>query len=239
MNVAVCDCDKNFCAKIADILVRSAQTVGAALCVHPFTNPEDLLDAFDKPIEYLAVFLEIDLGPYNGFELGRVLKNKYKTIEIVFITQNKDYVLRGYTIPAYRYIAKNTLENKTLDCVRHLLLDKYRRQALLNLGFIGSTGIISASTIEYIEANASCTLLHTAGGQEELVIAGANMDEAENVMTFYQFVRLQKNYLVNHIYIASISPYRVVLASGTVIPIHRPSYQKIKSILACFRKQIG
>ena len=76
---------------------------------------------------YHIIFLDMILGEKNGIEVARIIRQKNKTVPMIFISAYAEFALQGYSVRAFNYILKNDLD-QTFYIVMDSLLDELKLQ---------------------------------------------------------------------------------------------------------------
>lgn len=91
--IAVCDDDKAVCAEIEDALMEYSKRHCMKINVDVFYSGESLLKYMEKGNNFDLLYLDIEMDPVNGVEVGRQMRRVHKnySIEIVYISANDGY----------------------------------------------------------------------------------------------------------------------------------------------------
>ncbi len=108
ISVLVCDDDKKFVQDMVELL--RALTENYSIKITGCSQPEKLTDKFLG--DFQIMFLDIDMGNYNGLEIARrVRKLKLDTV-LIFVTHYMEYSPEGYEVNAFRYLLKDNIKDK-------------------------------------------------------------------------------------------------------------------------------
>ena len=103
MNILICDDELLAAEKIADLVSHFAVK---------FTDVEKCMKSSLERCD--IAFLDIDMKPYNGIDLARVLHDANPNAIIIFVTNYIEYAPAGYEVNAFIYLLKPEME-KTFD----------------------------------------------------------------------------------------------------------------------------
>lgn len=173
------------------------------------------------------VFAEVTTGlPKNAF---RVLN--YYTFVYQLIGEEPKIV---YEHTSYEYFGENqTMEKQSLSMdlytfqfVKHLLLDKPRRERLcVTAG--KQTLFLDTNTLLYVKGDGHSTQLYCI---DKTLPCTKSIQELKDELS-NDFYQIHRSYLINTRYLTSVSCYEAELISGVKIPIPAVNYGKVKKEL--------
>lgn len=225
IHVLVCDDDLAFVeratGKIEECLRREGVTVEITKC----NDPSELTDS--HLLRFDMMFLDIDMGTYNGLEIARKVRRLHSEALIIFLTQYVEFSLEGYEVNAFRYLLKDDFEIRLSGHIKDAL--KVLAQKRDSFIFIanGEEYIVKYKNIVYLESQLRVICLHTLNQTRENRFY-ATMEEMENELAPAGFLRIQKSYLVNMRYIMKLNYNQVLLIDGTILPVSQKRFAEIK-----------
>ena len=75
-----------------------------------------------------TLFLDIDMPGIDGITAGRELRGRYPDLIIVYVTGYVQYARDGYSVAAFRYLLKDSLDEELPDCLRDIQQKLYAQQ---------------------------------------------------------------------------------------------------------------
>lgn len=230
MKIAICNANQAILSQLHRHIQDSASIFGSNAEVHFFTDPLELWSTLHRGTTYIAVILDIDISGINGFEMGKAIKRRCRDTKIIFVTENMDYAVLGYTIPAFRYIHYAEINEHISECIQSLLTQYYVSHRILYPIVTGQVKGLSTDSIEYIfGVSKTESVIWVKNDKCKSINAAYGIDQLEILLKSFPFVRLQKNYLANAKYIVKLVNKYAVMQSGVVIPVNRTRYQEIRS----------
>ena len=224
ISVLVCDDDKKFGQDMVELL--RALTENYSIKITGCSQPEKLTDKFLG--DFQIMFLDIDMGNYNGLEIARrVRKLKLDTV-LIFVTHYMEYSPEGYEVNAFRYLLKENIKDKLPNYLKEAIREVQSHADSLMFTINGEQCVIKYNDILYLESSKRLIYLHLADEQKEDRCFYSIMDELEEQLTSAGFLRVHKSYLVNCRYIYSIEKNQLVLDDKTVIPVSRYKAETVK-----------
>ncbi len=184
------------------------------------------------------VFLDIDLGDGNAFDLLDQIKEK--NFDLIFVTGRNDFGIKAFQYSALDYVLKpidpENLKRAVAKSSRNLeqfidqrfqlLFENYRHQRFqkIALPFQDGVEIVATSNIEYCEAKDNyCQIVLDAPDKQKSLLVSRNIGQMEELMPGF-FYRTHKSFLINLHKIErvlKIDGGYVVMESKAEIPIAR------------------
>lgn len=118
MKILICDDELLAAEKIADLVSHFAAQRHLAVSVVKFTDVEKCMKSSLERCD--IAFLDIDMKPYNGIDLARVLHDANPNAIIIFVTNYIEYAPAGYEVNAFRYLLKPEMEKTLCSLLFHL-----------------------------------------------------------------------------------------------------------------------
>ena len=110
MRAIICDDDGRFAKKLEQLIMQYYRNMGMTIDTTVVTNPQNLLKRNDLA-NFDIAFLDADMKPIDGIEVGRALRKRKPKIIIVFVSAYLEFAPKGYTIDAFRYVLKQDIQN--------------------------------------------------------------------------------------------------------------------------------
>ena len=183
------------------------------------------------------LFLDIQLGHENGFDLLDILKNR--PFKIVFTTAFEQYALKAFKYDATDYLLKPYSPKDVIAAVEKVKKRQYdetmynRLEYLVKNGLDGNKQRISINTkegvsyfevddISHVEADRSYCFIYTSDGQKTLV--SKPLKEFESILPMDKFFRTHTSHLVNKKYVEKYvneDGGYALLQGGIQVPVSR------------------
>lgn len=195
------------------------------------------LTKFESPLNFLAsvketkvdlVFLDIDMPEKNGIEVGQELISIYPNINIIFLSSREDLVFDCFALHPFGFIRKAKFKQDFIS-----VMEQFNESVLSSesdderIDFIKKNNVTSykLNEIMYIEGFRNYQELHLKNGSTDLV--RVSMNELETELSKKGFLRTQKGFLVNYLFIRSISSSDVILVDGSLVPLSKKRRDEI------------
>ncbi len=238
ITIAICDVRQECIADVYQKVNKIMQTSFYAFEIYTYLGGKDLLHAIKEGgMSFDIIIIEADLGVDNGIDLIEMIKKRFYSSYVIFMSEKDDFCKQAFRVQPYHFLDK-PLEYRKLKEVLHALI-KTMVVFPPVLDFFYKYGYyrIYLENIVYIECCQRKLVVHM---QDERIYEFYNnlCDVEEQIArSSQQFLRVHRSFLVNMCYIKVIQPGRVILHNGEMIPL---SAQKCRRILATFVKhQLG
>ena len=226
IRVLVCDDDKKF---VQDMVERLKElTADRPICITGCSAPEKLTDQFLS--DFQIMFLDIDMGNYNGLEIARRVRKLRLDTVLIFVTHYMEYSPEGYEVKAFRYLLKANIEEKLPRYLNEAIREAQSHADRLLFAVNGQPCAIKYDDILYLESSKRLIYLHLTDEQMENKCFYAVMAELEEQLASAGFLRVHKSYLVNMRYIEKLNYNGVVLVNKEELPISQKRYSEIKAL---------
>ncbi|WP_168356734.1 LytR/AlgR family response regulator transcription factor [Petralouisia muris] len=215
IKVAVCDDDKQVCAKLVTIVKEYFSDIERAVWVAEFTSGSGLLKA---NIRFDVIFLDIDMPGLNGIQTAKKLRNWDVNSKIIYITNYGKYKSCAYQVHAFDYVEKPVRECRIFDVLKevvHYLDNAVEKQ---KYAFTTEEGVVTLELddIYYFEYMLRRVRINTAQGN---YTATYSLKELYGKFNKYNFESPHKSFIINMLHIKYIKGFDILMENGVTIPL--------------------
>lgn len=231
IEIAICDDERYYVNKIEKMLAAILrQHKISAFHIDTFLSGVELCKDADKVKNYKIVFLDINMSQMDGIKTAEIVRKTNKDAYLVFITAYADYAVEGYMVDAVRYLLKDMLDIMLQECVETILHRLNLKGHKVKYSFIEGERELQADKICYVESESKKhrVAFHMFGTAMVQFHLYGKLDDIENDLADYGFIRIHKSYLVNIKYIQELGNYKAKLKTGDWLPIPREKYRFVK-----------
>ena len=234
MNIAICDDEPAQAELLACRVQQWARARKAEVRIRQYHSADAFLfagegEAFD------VLLLDIQMPGRDGMELARLIRQKDKTLAIVFVTGYADYMAEGYDVAALHYLMKPVDEGKLFAVLDRAANTVSPESSLLIECPEGAVRVAPADLI-CVEAFAHSCRLTTTGGSHEV---RQGMGELARLLQGHGFVQPHRSYLVSLRHVRRAGRDSLELDDGTVVPVSRRRYDGVqRAFLAFYRGEL-
>lgn len=221
---AICDDDREFCRSFEGSLTGICREKMIGFTMDFFYDTVSFARALKEGAEYDLVFLDILLKDENGVDFARKLRSENCGFDLVFITSSREYAVESFDVSPLYYIVKPVSDEKLKTAVERFL-KKYTPESVC-FNIPGGYLHVKLPDIVYIEIFNHSVILHKADGSSKTF--RGTLKEIESQMPQLLFLKPHRSYLVNPEHISRFSRSGIEVTDGTVIPVSRKLYEKVR-----------
>ena len=223
LKIAICDDETFFLENIKVLTKHYFNSKGMMVKIQCYQDTEAFLQSDVN--SYHIIFLDMILGEKNGIEVARIIRQKNKTVPMIFISAYAEFALQGYSVRAFNYILKNDLD-QTFYIVMDSLLDELKLQyETLDLKVENMKQSIRLEDIRYIESFKRYVIIHTK--KEEYKQYG-KISDFETLLEEKGFLRIYKSFLINMNHVEKIENKKAYLNGGITLTCSKERYSEIQ-----------
>lgn len=176
------------------------------------------------------LFLDIELPGADGIALARTIREQNEEIPIVFVTNHTQYVFKGYTVQAFRYLLKPVAPDECAACMqRALRYHESKGSRFLTISFRNGTEQLPIRSVLYIEADDHYINIFTTNGVRRY---HKRLSELAEQLEGTPLLRCHRSYIVNGSHIYTVEDAHAVLDDRSCVPISRAAMPAILSYLS-------
>lgn len=196
---------------------RFTREHGVEFTLTCFASGEEFLNKY-RPA-YDLVLMDIGLPGHNGMETAAALRERDRSVTLIFVTNMAQFAVKGYEVDAFDFVVKPVgYSNFALKLQRALNKLDTRRDSEVLVTLSDSMVRLSASQIKYIEISGHRMVYHTTDGE---LYAYGNLKEVEASLGGGMFARCNNCYLVNLNYVRAVQGHTVTVGTDE-LQISRP-----------------
>lgn len=200
--------------------------------IDTFSNGEDFLESQK---EYHIVFMDVELGEDDGFEVYAAYNKEHKNTILIMFTTHTEFARKGYQYDAFRYIDKSQLEE--IEEVVEALKKKLVQQNSIDIETLdGNTGRVLLRDIIYIEAQGRSLHIATTKG---VLLCKEKIAAMEERLKNYGFYLIHRSYLVNLEWIKAHDIKHIFLKNDEVIYVSRRRYPEFRQVFFHWKIERG
>lgn len=221
----ICDDDNTFAQMINE---KISSVLGSDSYASEYAEDGESLVALCKKELPDAVFLDIDMPNLNGFETAEELSRLSDSLRILFVTSHEDKVYESWTYQPFWFVRKSRLDD--LDAILPRLVTRLRADRLkgksVKVAFDDRMVELDLDNLLTVESQGHYVIFND-GGDEELKIR-SKISDAEEKLSPFGFVRINKGILVNLRTVSTIKGKRVILSNGEEYTVGRERVAEVK-----------
>ena len=230
--IAICENNINILNEMHNIIVNYYRKHEIIIDAQKFRNGKDFLDA-SVSNNFNIIFMDIDLGDYNGVKLIEDLRHKNRSIaQVIFITSYSEYKEQVLSLHTFDYLTKPFSKNKVESVLNELSIwiSKDNNKEGIDISFKTTEGLVTIDirNILYFEyINRKIEIITT---YKKFEMYGSMKDLITKLSDF-NFVSPHAAYIVNLQHIQLLAKDRnVIMKNGEQIPIAQTKQKEFRKI---------
>ena len=169
-----------------------------------------------KPV-YDVIFMDIEMPLMNGMEAAARLRKVDPYVPLVFITDLKQYALKGYEVEAMDFLVKPVGYTAFATMMERVCRRTTKKEEQLSLSTAQGTFNVNINDIYYLEMTDHYVVYHTVTGDVSFF---GSLSEEEKRLPKDRFIRCNSGYLVNLAQVKKVQDGEVYVADAS-LPISR------------------
>ena len=211
--IAICEDEKIF----VNNLVEQIRDLGYKYEIEVFNSGEDFLNS---PTEYFVVFLDIELGGMNGYEVAKELQKRDFTGNIVITTSHRENITEAFELNVSRYLLKPIQKNK-LEEAMVTALRRLEEDGDIVLIYGGKVNVVALSRVTCVRASRDDSIFYDIYGNEFL--SNRPLSYWKEKFLERNFFRVHKSFLVAMRHVEKMPQKGIIKVKGKSegIPVSR------------------
>lgn len=240
MKIAICDDEIYFAGKLREILMQYLEERHIDFEIELFSSGREFVELGVEMLQYQIIFLDINMKQMDGIETAKNVRAYTEESFVVFVTAYIDYSLEGYQVGASRYILKNNLNfrEQIYECMDAITKKMKRFLTRKIFRFQEGEKKIRIENILYIESKLHKLEFNILEHGLATYTMYGTLNELENELEEYPFLRIHQSFLVNLKYIKCVTGYKVVLSNGQELTVPRARYKTVKDTFIAYKGEL-
>ena len=205
--------------------------------IHTASTVAEAMDILGSVPISLA-FLDVELTVSDGFTFCQYIHREYPGIKVVILTGHVDFGAKSYDYEPFDFLVKPVDPMRLERTFSRFMRDRKQKKTEPD-GFVieTSTGfaMLNADDIIYIAKSGNSCEVHCE--EDRVLRVPYTMDKFGKMLEGKDFFRIHQSYLVPVSRIRQVSStqfgtsYEATLDDGSVIPVSRSKYPKLKDFM--------
>ncbi|WP_438490827.1 LytR/AlgR family response regulator transcription factor [Paenibacillus sp. IHBB 3054] len=237
LHIAICDDQRTEASRLEELLMKLLMNLqGITGTIEIFESGQSLLTAMSSTA-YDIVYLDIEMPGYNGIEVAEKIRLEDAGVLIIYVTSHTSYMRRSFEVHPFRYLLKPIDEHELQAATVKAVQQCMQRSNVLSFSIHHMDYNLKVDDIMYI----------TVERGKKLVLCTENatysyygkLGELEGRLWPHDFCRVHTGYLVNWLYVRSLSKELIQLKNGVELPVSRSrSSDSLRSYHAFIEKRL-
>lgn len=227
IKIAIVEDEKNM-REMTYQCIESSADPSVEIEIVQYAKAEGFLDYLEKGCGCDILLTDIELPKISGVELGRIVREKYPEMYLIFLTSHSEFAAESYRLNAYQYIMKKDMDYRLPVVMRGLIhrmvreSKEYRwigtnldRRKIYYKDIICIRKAKASKYVEYVMADDVC--------RERITISQLLKELDSDI-----FILVDRSYIVNMNHIIRVRGNTVYLEENERITISRAQIMKVK-----------
>lgn len=226
-NIALVEDDQETADKIKGFVDRYTLETGIEFNFVHFLDGDDITYEYEP--KYDIIFLDVEMKHLDGVKTAEYIRTKDENVILIFMTNMAQYAIKGYSVNALDFLLKPVPYFAFAEQLKKTteIISKKKTNSILITDADG-THKIEKRTIMYVESYKHKIIVHTEKQQYSFF---SSMKQMEDVLHEENFFRAGASYLVNLLFVKSITGGSVIVA-GDKLPLSRAKKKEFMDALA-------
>lgn len=227
LRIAVCDDDQFASEIVQDAIQRVLSNKRIQGEAYTFNSAKQLEQQMDRT-DFDLLMLDIEMPGIDGISFGRKLREQGSKVDIVYVSNREDKVFESLRVNPWGFIRKkHFLEDVQgiMEAYLKHLQEEDSKKLVLRSG--EDTVVIAIDDICYIEGSRKEQEIWLKEHKAPVAVK-SSMQDLENELKPWGFLRVHKGYLVNYRYICMFKGNDIILEEGTAVPVSRRKMTEVK-----------
>lgn len=214
MRIAICDSDRKYVKILKNMLYNYSNIYKTEFLVEEFSSGEELLKSKNR---YCLIFTEYNLCGINGLETAIKLREKNDKTDIIFLSNNTEFVFDAFKVSPYRFLKKPLSQTELFSVLTELFNNKIQNHPLLITNKF-NTYCLNTKDIVYLEANNKHCYIHL---HNEIIECNKTMAKIQSILPEKYFIKINRAFIVNLNCICKYNNQYVSLSNNEQVHISR------------------
>ena len=214
--IAIVEDEQSYRDQVREYILQYGKEKDLSFDIVTYTDGSEIAE--DEEHSFDIIFFDIEMEQMNGMDAAAEIRARDENVVIVFITNMAQYAIEGYSVGAFDFVLK-PVDYYGFSLRFGRALQRVQKRETREIVVNTATGIrrIDSGDIWYVEIDNRILYFHTNSGQYSM---RGTMQNAEEMLRDYHFVKCNHWYLVNLKYVTEIQD-NIVYVAGNPLEISR------------------
>lgn len=231
IRIAICDDEIEIVTELSLKIDGIMSEIGEEVKIYQFTNSNEMLSCH---IKFNLIFLDIEMPDLNGIETAEKIRVSDPHVQIVYVTNYRNYMKKAYRVHAFDYIQKQiddnsiylvindyikTISSDTIDIVELVTVDQEKL-------------LINSNDIIYISCGHKKRTVIVITTERDYVCKG-NISDLYNFLNNFDFFMPHRSHIINLSMVKSFKRNdKIVMINEDEVPLSKGNTSDFEKKLA-------
>jgi DNA-binding LytR/AlgR family response regulator len=230
VRIAVCDDDSAIGVQMEAYLTSLSHTFSVHSAIEVYTSGEALYQRLARREHFDIIFLDIEMEPLSGVEIGRRIRDEFRneTTQIIYISGRESYAMELFYSRPLNFLIKPLQADKVAQALQKALDLIRKGRRYFEVQSDRQLHKIPLHDILYFESTGKKIRLITPSVSMEFY---GKLSAVEQQLDDNDFIAIHKSYLVNYHHVIRYTYKSVTLSNQTVLPVSQQNRQVVSKKL--------
>ncbi len=213
IHIAIVEDEKLYADQLEDFLHQYETEKKECFHISRFMDGDGIVNGYKA--EFDIILMDVQMKFMDGMTAAEEIRKIDSEVVIIFITNMRQYAIRGYEVDALDYIVKPVSYfafSQRLGRAISRMRRRERKNIVINIR--GGMMCVDIADIRYVESQGHTLIYHMVSGDYE---SSGTMKEMEEKLLGNNFFRGNKGYLINLAHVDSVQEGYAVLQGEKLI----------------------
>lgn len=235
MHIAMVEDSLMDAARLQEVINEYTKEHNIDCDISSFDTGEKFLQSFAAGA-YDLIFLDNYIGTLMGMEIAEEVRKTDSDVAIVFVTMSPDFAVEGFAVQALHYIIKPVNGTEMEQVFSRLGKLRPAQSPTIELLIERQKTLVKISDVIYMEVFQKACNIHMRDGVYKTY---QTIDQMEEFVKEFEFIRPHRSYLVNMRYIDRIEEDQFVMTTGERVPIRHNGRSEVRRMYMHFLLKRG
>ncbi len=231
IKIAICDDDIELTSQLETIIKNFARNQNIHIETDIFFNGKSFMEYIEKQhMLYDLVFLDIEMEGTGGMETAHWIRERDKTVIIIFVTHYTEYAIEAYEVHPFQFVVKPLNEEKICNYFKQAYEIITADGFYYEYKYKKDNYRVLINDIMYFESRMMIIYIYLKDGTKRQYYDKLDLIQKSLENTKADFWRIHKSILVNSRYIIIKSFNYIELPGGKKLSISEARRKEINEI---------
>lgn len=231
IRIAICDDEIEIVTELSLKIDNIMKNIGEEAKIYQFINSNEMLTSH---VKFNLIFLDVEMPNLNGIETAERIRISDPHVQIVYVTNYKDYMKKAYRVHAFDYIQKpiddESIKIVISDYIKTINLDKVDIVEMISID--QEKLLINSNDIIYISCgHKKRTVIVITTAMDH--ICKGNISDIYDKLNSFDFFMPHRSHIINLSMVKSFKRNdKIVMINEDEIPLSKGNTEDFEKNLA-------
>lgn len=217
LNIAICEDEQAYSDRLILLLTEYLEKNAIEFNYKLYTDGKPIIEEITDGKRFDIYFFDIKLEKSDGINTASLIRRYDSSAAVIFVTSIENRAVEGYSVSAFDYIIKSSLEDR-LYSVLDRLFSKRKATMISVQSDDGSVSLVSSSDVLYIESDGRGTKVTLLNNSIHSPLAVGKISE---MLPQDRFIEIHKSIYVQISKIKRIDTDTIEMINEVTLPVSR------------------